>query len=283
MAIFVNIAVVCWVLPGLCQCHSSRCGQTHKDIIRVNKHNISKMEGQKEGKIVTSDDLVAFMKAMQNTTNYFAKVLSKEIKNGREEINNELVNINKNIEEVKADNKAAEIKNNARFSTLEERMSHLEEINKNVSEMNKRKRITAKPAEGKKTDGFPATQEAGPTLVRQWNVVARDAEISSRDKKNQERAAAAAEYRRLEVLKAKQADVKDKQKDKPNVETKTKTKQVKLRDSSEFHDPEDWDWEDSSEEWDGTVDRTSKMNEKRKLLKKRKHEKQVNITRRQIK
>ena len=176
------------------------------------------------------------------------------------------------------DNKQAELKNNARFSALEERMNHLEEINKNVSEVNKRKRNTDKPADAKKLDGFPATSAAGPSLVKQWNTVARDAENSSRDKKNQERAAAAAEYRRLEIVKAKQDDLKNKSADKLNEEITTKTKQVKLGDSSEFHDAADWDWEDSSEDWDGTVDRSSKMNEKRKLLKKRKHEKQVKIT-----
>ena len=99
-------------------------------------------------------------------------------------------------------------------------------------------------------------QQVEQSLASQLRQVQLDKESKERDVRNQVRAASAAAARRLEAQKNEEkiADKAEKEKAKP----------VKLGDSGELHDTDDWDWDDSSEDWDGTVDRTGKNKERKK-------------------
>ena len=141
---------------------------------------------------------------------------------------------------------------------LENRIVAIED-NKN-NETTKRKRNCENPAGGKTSEWGPVrekNQSDEEEIARQMRKARLEEESRLRDSRNQEKAAAEATGRRLEA----QTELKKKE------ELEKAKKPVKLGDSGNLHNIQDWDWEESSEDWQDTVDRAARNEAKKKAAK----------------
>ena len=209
---------------------------------------------------LSTKDLVTFLRAMQKSNEKITKqmnvnheLLSNEIKDSRNKIQEKLQNITKNLEEVKNENLKTDEKNRRRFARIEERIDVIEKAN---SENLKRKRtVPDLPTNGKTTKNCNKPEDEEDNLTDLMRKVKMDEKRKLEDTRKQEKAAETEATRRSEKEK-------DKEKFKP----------VKLGDSQDLHDQEDWGWDESEDQWDNTVERREKNNEKKLKAKKHKME-----------
>ena len=239
-----------------------------------------------------NEDLCKFLQNMQmklsNDISAGNEALKNEINEGRREMRemkNEIQAINKTIENVKGDTKEVmkDVKKVKKDTTtviddvnkLKNRMDKIEgkieDIEKNEkSDSQKRKREENMEGGARMDNGQVSTYseklKAGNTdRVLQSKVSWAD-EVEEVSLENQlKMATEAAEAARLEGQKYTR-------------QMKNTKKPIKLGDSTELHDQEDWGWEQSTTDWDGTTDRVVKNAEKKakdRLKKKAKLEKAV--------
>ena len=220
---------------------------------------------------LSTKDLVTFLRAMQSSNEKIAKqmnvnheLLSNEIKESRNKIQEKLQSITNNLEEVKNENQKTEEKNGRRFTRIEERIKVIE---REHSENPKRKRTAPDiPANGKSPKNCNKPEDDDDNLTDLMRKVKVDEKRKSEDTRKQEKATETAAARRFE----KEKDI---EKEKEKV-----IKQVKLGDSQDLHDQEDWAWEESEDQWDDTVERKEKNNEKKLKAKKHKMEVEKRVT-----
>ena len=215
--------------------------------------------------------LVEFMRQIQiqmkTNTDTINDNIKKEICEGTKEMKAEMAGLNKKIEE--ATNETVKIKkvvndnivaNESRFQRIEKRLEDIVSENQKLC-LQKRKRENENyglPPSGKSykdaVEKINKEKVAETELESQLHKARMDSEQSVRDKKKQVEAADKA---------AKRMDMRKENSEKDKVDT-TEKKVIKLGDSNDLHDQEDWAWEESSDQWSDTVERKAKNKEEEK-------------------
>ena len=183
-----------------------------------------------------SDDLISLIKSMQRSNeNMFKQInvnhetLSKDIKESSKNIKDKIANMTKNFEAMKDDIVKTDDKNASRLKNLEDRIVTLE----NVADTPKRKRSEDECSAGEKNKVLNKSlhdKSAQDNLEDLMKKVKLDEKRKNQDRKKQEKAA--------EVAAARRAEKED------TPEKVTKKKKIKLGDSQDLHDAEDWAWDE---------------------------------------
>ena len=255
---------------------------------------IADMDGEKDD--ISNNDIVKFMQAMQVSIDNISKDIKKsnsqlgkeikdskdelkgEIKNLKEKMDDEVKEVKKGTEKVREDLEKASNDARKRMERMETRLEKIEVENVNLDQQ-KRKRdaiANAKVPEivvaqiqpvgsnysevlKKKAPeiSVPEVQEYRSTWARQMSQISLENQLKM--------ATEAADC--LEGQEGNETEFQRKER------SAHKTKKLKLGDSAELHDPADWPWETSEEDWDGTTDRQARNSEKKRREKEKKEKK----------
>ena len=207
---------------------------------------------------------------MTSNNDKLAETLGKEIRLGREDMKKQFENINRKFEDMKDETKKNEEQMKNRIKKIEDQIEALKTTDNTEDEVTKRKRtsnstVSVSPLAGNNAWDKPLAHDA--SLARQLREARMENDRILKDRKNQERAAAAADAWRLEE-------------EKRNFEKSKKPiiKSGKLEDSGPLHNQDDWSWNESDDEWTNSVDRIEKNREKKRAARNRKLETQRRVT-----
>ena len=248
---------------------------------------------------ITNEDLVEFMNRMQMTVdginkqiNYSNEALGRDIKNCKDELKDEIKGINKKfekqLEEVKNDTRRAKDDIKTRMMNMEGR---LERIEMEKSELRKPTQ-EKEPLEKKDDDERQASAENCEVLMdkgepskNKYSDKVKGKEVKV-PKQRSTWARKMSQISLEEQLKIATEAAQKLEEGGEGGETefwrgerRMKSEyRMKLGDSAELHDMQDWAWNGSSNDWDGTIDREGKnraKKEKEEEKRRRKREKAV--------
>ena len=238
---------------------------------------------------VSSEDLVEFMTQMRLSVSTISKeiktsneTLGKQIRGCKEELKGEIFSLHKKIEKeievVKEDLKNVNEEGIERMNKIEGRLDKMERDNEKQDKQKRKREDTEKGGEEESVNIQPARITYSEKLQAKQNEVRMEEETvpvykSTWAKKNsqisleQQLIAATEAAQRLET-EDKGGESEFKRKERAN-----RGKKLKLGDSLELHNPMDWPWDDSEQDWDGLIDRAARNKAKRVKEQEKKRKK----------
>ena len=228
----------------------------------------------------TNDDIIRILNDMKGQSKVDNDALRKDV-------NDKLCILTEKIDTVKNDALEKEKKNDEKMKGILDRLNSIEKNmykNKNKCEQNKleRQKQQERTEAFKEAVGLVDIPDTSETRVKTWSELVDESRQADDEKKEKEKTMKMKHWSKNFFVKEKGSKNKDDEK----IEEKKKTDhekeeevrrrvveekrvdELKLSDEP-LHNEEDWSWDDSDLEWDGTVEKTE-ANKKRKIDRYRK-------------
>ena len=205
----------------------------------------------------------------------------------RKDVNDKLFVMSEKIDTVKMDALEKEKKNDEKMKGILDRLNSIEKNmykNKNKCEENKleRQKQQERTEAFKEAVGLVDIPDTSETRVKTWSELVDESRQADEEKKEKEKTMKMKHWSKKIYVKGKGSKKKEEEKTEEKKKTdcekeeevrrkvteEKRVEELKLSDEP-LHHEEDWSWDDSDLDWDGTVEKTE-ANKKRKINRYRK-------------